>query len=133
MELSRFNTRKGAEQGYDLTLVDLNGARTDIVITLLGADSKTYQDKLREHQRRRLSMISRTRRLTQSPEELDSEALELTVAATTGWIGMEMNGAEFPYSEENARSLYSDYPAIREQVDVAINERANFLPRDAIS
>jgi hypothetical protein len=131
MDLKKFDTKSGAEQGYELVLLDPAGTQTDAAITLRGADSDTYQRKLREHQRRRLDQLNRTRKVTQSPEAIESEAIELMVAATIGWRGIERDEVEVSFSGDAARALYTEFPAIREQVDQAINERANFLPKAA--
>lgn len=127
MELKKLDTRAAAERGFALSLVDANGQPTDITITVRGADSSVYRDVQRDQQRRRLAHVSRTRKVTLTPEEIDAEALELTVAATAGWTGIEVDGEPLAFSTAAAEKLYRDYPMIREQVDAAINDRSNFL------
>lgn len=133
MDIANFDTRKTADKGHDLVIVDVNGAKTDIVITIRGADSAAYQSAMREQQRKRRQQFNKNPRrgILQTPEQDEEDALDLVVASTVAWIGIEKDGKELPFSEANARSLYTDYPAIREQVEQAIADRSNFLPSTA--
>lgn len=129
MDIAKFDTRKTADKGHELCIVDVNGAKTDIVITIRGTDSAAYQAKQREQQRKwRLQLNKNPRRIMQTPEQSEEDALDLIVAATVSWRGIEMGGKELPFSEAAARQLYTDYPAIREQVEQAMSDRTNFLP-----
>lgn len=128
MELNKLDTRKGAEQGIDLEIVDPNGEKTEIVITIRGADSHTYQAKFTEIRRRVNNQLQKMRRDRLPQGDLDAYDIELLAAVTVGWKGIDLDGASFPFSESNAQRLYADYPAIREQVDAAVNDRSNFLP-----
>lgn len=131
MDIAKLDTRKLAEQGFDLTIVDPNGDKTEIVITVRGADSVTYREKFTELRRRANNQINKTHKIVRSVGEQDADNLELLVAATVTWRGIEMDGSPLVYSEQNARQLYTDFPAIGEQVDRAINDRSNFLPKAA--
>ena len=131
MDLKKRDTKKGAETGCALTVVDVNGKETDIVIRLRGADSEAYREQLREIQRRTMNHLNRTRKLVRAPEEIEAESIELLVAATIGWSGIQEDGKDVPFTAANATRIYTDYPAIREQADRAVNDRANFLPSAA--
>jgi hypothetical protein len=134
LDLSAFDFEKAAETGFELVL---RNAVTDEPlpgkIRLLGADSQTYKDKAKAILRPQLERLNRGRRMRRSLEDIEAEALELLVAATQGWSGMTLDGAEFPFSADNARWLYQNRKWIREQVDAAVGDRANFLPRSASS
>lgn len=133
MDISSFDTRKTADKGHDLVIVDVNGAKTDIVITIRGTDSAVYQSILRDQQRKRRQQFNKNPRrgLLQTPEQDEEDSLDLVIAATVRWSGIEKDGQAFAFNEVNARSLYTDYPAIREQVEQAMADRANFLPSTA--
>ena len=73
MDLEQMDTRAGAEQGFDLDILNADGARTDIVITVLGADSNAYRDAIGELVRRRQQQRIRNKRFTPAPEEVRSE------------------------------------------------------------
>jgi hypothetical protein len=128
IDLSQLDSAKGAEKGFTLTL---RHPKTDAElpwqVMLLGADSEAYKDRAREFARARAARFTKLRKMQISPEELEAEAIELLVVATTGWQGMTRDGQPFEYSNDNARELYRKYPWIREQVDAAVGDRANFL------
>lgn len=131
-ELSDLDTARGAEQGYELTLSHpKTGEPTPMKITVLGADSDAYREKVREFQRRRADRMNKNRRLSVTPDEIEAETLEMLVAVTTGWSGFTLDGAALPFSGDNVRAIYRRFSWIREQVDQTVGDRANFLPKSA--
>ncbi len=137
LDLDALDTGKGAEEGFALTLTHpKSGEPLPAKITVLGAESDAYRSKQREFLRRSADRVNRTRKLVVSPEELEAEALELLVTATTGWDwgGMTLGGQPAPvFTHDAARQIYTRFGWIREQVDQAVGDRANFLPRSASS
>lgn len=132
MDLAALDTRKGAEQGYELQLVHpQTGAALPGKLTLLGADSSAWQDRQAELLQARVNRLAKNKKSVASVEELEHDSIELLVAVTTGWSGIVLGGAPFPWTPENARKLYAGYPWIREQAFEAVNDRGNFLPRSA--
>jgi hypothetical protein len=131
-DLADYDTTQGAEQGYTLTIADLKtGAPTSMKITVLGADCDAYRERQRLFQRARVDRMNKARRMTVTPEEIEAEAIELLVEVTTGWSGFKLNGADLPFTRDNVRLVYKRYGWIREQVDQAVGDRANFLPKSA--
>lgn len=134
IDLADFDTSKGAEQGFELTIADLkSGAPTTMKITVLGADSDAYRERQRQFQRARVERMNKSRRMNITPDEIEAEALELLVEVTTGWSGFRLNGADLPFNRDNVRMVYKRFGWIREQVDQAVGDRGNFLPRSASS
>lgn len=133
MDLATLDTQKGSDEGFALELTHpKTGEKIGAVINVLGVDSHQYQAKFRELQRKRLNQINKNpRRLLQTPEQTDAEALELLAAVTTGWNGVVLDGKDLAFSEDAARELYARFAWIREQVDQAVGDRANFLPQAA--
>lgn len=133
MDLKQLDTRAGAERGFDVHLKSpATGADLGIIITVRGADSAAYQDKASQQAQARLERNLRRGKLgASSPDEMRQEALELLAAMTTGWHGLEEDGAAVPFSEAAALRIYDHYPWLREQIDAAIHDRANFLPPSA--
>ena len=111
----------------------ITNAPTGAWLQLLGTDSDTYRAAQRAVQRDRLKQIARTRRVAVSPEEMESEALQLLVVATIGMGGVVVKGQLLTYSADTVRDLYKRHHWIREQADEFINDRANFLPTSATS
>lgn len=134
MDLAALDTRKGAEQGFELQLTHpQSGVPLAGRITLLGQDSQAWEDKLRELLKARVARLQRNRKNVASVEELEADAVEQLVAVTQGWSGLSFAGEAYAYTAENARKLYTGYPWIREQAYEAVNDRGNFLPRSASS
>jgi hypothetical protein len=91
------------------------------------ADSEIARKHQRSVQRRRLAMRGR---MKITPEELESEAVEILAALTVGWHLVDFKGEviDTPFTSENARELYSDPTVawLREQIDESTADRANF-------
>lgn len=90
-------------------------------------DSEIARKHDRSVARRRLAMRGRAK-LT--PEEIESSAIELLAALTTGWNLLDLNGKKIdvPFTQENARELYGNSAVgwLREQLDESASDRANF-------
>lgn len=131
MDLSELDTRKAAEEGAKLQLrhpVDDTPLTDDkgvpITITVVGSDSQTFKRAMHAQADRRMAKANRRNMTMQSIED---EGINLLVAATTGWFGIIVDGKAMPFSGDNAHTLYDRFPWIREQVNVFVGDRANFL------
>lgn len=131
MDLSQYDTAKdeGAvmqlrHPGTDQPLLD---GEAPITITLISRDSNQFQSLQRKVTNRRLQRAGKAGKLKVSIEEIEEDSIDLLVAATKGWQGIEFKGSVLPYSPENARVLYEALPWVKEQVDAFINDRSNFL------
>lgn len=134
IDLSEFDSKKGAEEGFKLNLRHpKTNQPTSAWIHVLGADSDAYQERIREFQRQRSEILKRNMRATFDPSDRAAQELDLLVAMTVGWEHIERKGQPIAFSQEEARKLYAQYPTIREQVDAAIHDRANFLPGNGTS
>jgi len=135
MDLSNLDVSKKAEDGAILELdhpvtgdplIDEESGEA-ISIILLGTDSKTYRDKQREYQRKRLSKMTKKRGKEMDLTMSDEDACDLLATCTVGWEHMVENGEELEFSKEAAYKLYMKYNWIREQVDMFIADRENFM------
>lgn len=97
-------------------------------IDLLSLDSEVAQRQNRIIRDRRLS--ARGRKLTAA--ELDAEAVDLFAALTVGWslVGLDGRALDVPCNTANAAELYGmrELSWLREQVDLFLGERGNWLP-----
>lgn len=140
-DLDAFNLKAAADAGFELQVLDpVHQLATPIWIRLLGRDSSAYQAKLREQQRRRTELLRRKgKAAVPDMEEMIAETIELLVVATIGWRVerlVSLNKQPFPeYSPAAARALYADdgFSWIRDQVDAAIADRANFTKASSAS
>jgi hypothetical protein len=129
-----FDTKTVADEGFEFQLMDANDRPTPIWITVHGADSDAYERAQREQRRKFEKRAMRAGRLTL--EDLPDAQYELLAAVTIGWrvpSGQLLpDGKPFPaFSKAAAKDLYARYPVIRQQVDLAMKDRANFLPKSA--
>lgn len=146
IDLASLDTIKGSNDGFDVRLYDPGtNEDIDIVISVLGQDSDEFQKVNRAQSKRRMAKVQKGgfRNTNISVEEVDHNRIELLAACTTGWKTLAvkdekgdrievkptilLDGKELEFSIDNAESLYTRFPWIREQVDVAIGDRANFI------
>jgi hypothetical protein len=137
IDLSIFDTKTEADRGYKLDITDIRtGQPSGFWVRILGIDSEAIQAQMRQYRERVLEGLRRDARTTKTQDEIEAEALERLVVATTGWAeGATIDGQAFPFSRENAQKLYTDprFPHVREQVERGIQNRVNFLRAPASS
>jgi hypothetical protein len=149
IDLNDIDTVKGANEGFDVSLYH-PGTNEDlgIVITVYGKDSDKFQDISRKQNKKRMAKLTkggfRAQNLTPSPEEIEADGIALLAACTKGWKTQAVkdregnitepmkdtiliSGKDMPFTEENAITVYGRFPWIKEQVDIAIGDRANFI------
>lgn len=132
IDLAALDTRAGANQGFWL---QLRHPATNVPIPprlqLLGMDSDRYRAKSAELMRRRQDELARGARERLTPEELQSRNIELLAEVTAGWEGLRLDGEPYVFAPGKAAELYTRWPWIYEQANVAVTDRANFLPGSA--
>lgn len=135
IDLAELDTKAGANEGFWLTLRHPISHRPLVQrLRLLGADSDRYQQKLYELQRRRQQELASGAAERLSPEDIHARAVELVAAVTAGWDALKFNGEDLRYEgEASAAKLYRDFPWVYEQANLAVVQRANFLPGSAKS
>lgn len=120
--LNQFDT-SAANTGAKMELRDKDDAPvmkadgTPMTITLLGKDSDAYVKQDNANTDRRLAQGVRLKLTSAS---LIADANALRARCTVAWDFSE------PCTYENAIALYTRFPAIRDQVEAFISERANF-------
>ncbi len=129
LDLAELDTTKAANAGFDVSLYHpATNADLGITIRVLGKDSDEFRRISNAQNKRRLDRMQRGgfRVSMPSPEEMEQNAIELLASCTVGWTGVVLEKKPLPFSKENAKMLYTRVPWIREQVDAAIGDRANF-------
>jgi len=126
MDISKLNLTEHANRGAELQILHpVNKTPLDgMTITLRGADSTLYRQRLAEWRRKFLNTNK-----VPGVSDAEEQAMECRVACTVKWKGMELNGKPYECTPENVRELYSNpgYSWIVEQVDAFIQERSNFF------
>lgn len=106
-------------------LVDEKGKPT--VIHLWGRDSEKYRSEMRKRQNKRLSTASKRNQQSLNIEQIESDSLEVLVAATAGWDNVVWEGQKLDPTPENIRKVYKSLPWLMDQVDQFVNTRENFF------
>jgi len=133
IDLASIDTVKGSNKGFDVniyhpgTMVDLG-----ITINVLGKDSDEFQKVSWAQQKKRMAKMTkggfRVQSLTPAPEEVEQDGLKLLAKCTRSWSGVVIDSKDVEFSTDNAVMVYERFPWIKEQVDTAIGDRANFIP-----
>jgi hypothetical protein len=139
-DLSELDSVSAANEGVEVELVNpKTGAGTGIFVRILGSDSDVFRKKTQEQQQRRMSRLFKGGRMnpnSYSSSEAERDAIDLLAACTKSWrrasgegesATLLVKGEELSCTPENAKRLYSTFPWIKEQLDEAISDRANFL------
>lgn len=136
-DLDSIDTLSASEKGVEMPVKDLAGTQmTDkggkpVSITLKGPDSETYRKLTRAQVRKRIDRAAKGDKTEDDAlaAEAEADAIDIMAACTVGWAGInDKAGKPIPCTAENARQLYQRYPIIREQVDLFVSNRLNFLP-----
>ena len=128
MDIKLFDTKAKSESGVDIELRDLRtGKGSGVFITVIGTDSDRFAELSAECARRISQILADTGQQELNRDQMNKMSIELLAGCTLGWRGLEANGEPMAFSTDAARWLYTDYPAIREQINVAIADRKNFL------
>ncbi len=113
-----------AETGSKLTLHHpVSQQALAISLYLKGQDAPSYRRVIRKQIDWQIS----EGKSDLTAAEMERHHIERLAAATIGWDEVLYKGAPLPFTEENAKTLYSEQIWIREQVQQFIEERANFL------
>jgi len=131
VDLAAIDTVKGSNEGFNVRIFHPGtNEDLDISITVLGKDSDAFQKVSRAQNKKRMAKMQKGgfRSITPAPlEEIEQDGITLLAACTTGWSGVIIEGKEIPFSTDNVVMVYERFPWIKEQVDTAIGDRANFI------
>lgn len=128
MDLSNLNLAESANVGAVMEVVHpvtgevLKYDNVPMSIHLLGRDSDAHRIAIQRIATKQLGRQSKP-----NAAKLSDEAIELLVACTVGWYGIQENNAILEFNEANVRHVYLKYAWLRQQVDEFIADRANFF------
>ena len=135
MDLATIDTVKGANAGFDVKIYH-PGTNEDIGVNIrvLGKDSDEFQRISRAQQKRRMDKLTKGgfRGANIPLESIEQDAIDLLASLTKGWkqedkSTITLDGEELACTKENAVAVYERFPWIKEQIDAAIGDRANFI------
>lgn len=124
-DLGSIDTIKDANTGAEVELYHpIEGTDLGITVRVVGHDGDLFKQIQAEQNRKRIQKMQKTQ--FKGVVDADQEAIELLAGCTQGWAGMVLGGKEVPFSYENAVALYTKYPWMKEQIDVAVGDRSVF-------
>ena len=134
-DLAALDTVKGSNAGFEVSIYNpATNEDLGLFITVLGKDSDEFQKVSRAQQKKRMEKMSKGgfRNANVPIEVMESDGLQLLAAVTKSWRQgdkqtVTLDGQELTCTKENAVALYERFPWIKEQVDTAVGDRANFI------
>jgi hypothetical protein len=127
------DTKTLSEEGVDMPVRSMGGKPLrdkhdkPVTIKLLGPDSMVYRKANRDMVRKRVRANAVGETETSFDDE-DAENISLLARLTVGWSGVnDPKGDPIPFSYDAAVQLYTRYPVIRDQVDLFVANRGNFI------
>lgn len=111
-----------------------------VTVDIFSTDGPRFRERENEAVQRRLDRMMEDRRAAKkkgvskpvnlTPEEQDAEKLDALVACIAGWSNVGMDGKVLKFSPENAKALLGrgEFRWIRAQLEMATENRGNFLP-----
>lgn len=109
----------------EIAICGRSGEPTEIRIQVYSPDSDAYRKASMKVRNNTLKFVRKNNGTT--AERIEADGIEILANVTVGWQGIENGGQPWPFSVENARKLYADFPFIREQVDEFVGDRRNFI------
>ena len=128
MDLASLDLTKASNDGAWITLKhpatgeDLSGK-----IKVVGKDSTKFIQMTEEFRRKTLEDMKSNKTMAQKLENAQEQSDAVLVACTVDWQDMMLDGKDLEFTEANVKMVYSRFNWIKEQIDVAIADRANFL------
>lgn len=138
LDLSKIDTPKAAEDGYEIELL-FNDKPTGWFVTVRGDHSATVRAwqlkqgnkfRMKEWQEKRKSRNDNPAPLTAEDQEIGLRSAAARIAALRG---IPFEGKPFVYSEENAYELVRRHPPFADQIIEASGDVTNFSPKASAS
>lgn len=128
MDLATLDLTKASNDGAWITLKHpATGEELSGKIKIVGKDSTKFTQLSEEFKRKTLDDMKSNKTMAQRLENAQEQSDAILVACTLDWADMMLDGKDLPFGEANVKMVYSRFVWIKEQIDVAIADRANFL------
>jgi hypothetical protein len=132
LDLEQYDVKKVSDEGFELELKEPGTGRPlKAYIRVCGKDADRYRERNRDIQRRRLESLAPGSRPSAiaALDTAEDDELDLLAGCALSWRGILKNGEPRAFNEAEVREVFKRHQWIKEQVDSAIHNRANFLPR----
>ncbi|NTE87195.1 hypothetical protein [Agrobacterium rubi] len=116
------------EDGIDIELVNEKGEKLGLSVRVVGPDSDRMQKAMRDVSAEFAKAAVDAGTLAENIGDDDGARLSAILSkATLGWSpNPKIGGQVVPFSEANARNLYSKFKIIRDQVEAKAARRSSF-------
>lgn len=109
----------------------VNDKGEKLTVAIHGMDSTVFQTHQKSLINKRLQR--QNRKATFTAEQIEEESISTLAACVAGWKNIEFEGKPLEFNRANAKMLLGKLRWVREQLDEAIGDRANFLTNSAAS
>ena len=128
MDLAKLDLTKSSNEGV---WISLKHPATDkelpMKIKIIGKDSDKIVKLSEEFRRASLDEMKNNKTIEQRLQSSKEYGDNLLVACTLDWKDIELDGKKLDCTPENVALVYKRFGWIKEQIDTAIADRANFI------
>ncbi len=132
LDLKTLNTAVTSDAGisFNIRHPETN-AKLPLSITILGADSDAYQRVSDASLNTVLKDMAKGKKTARTASDIRDERISAISGCVVKWEGFSEDGTELECTTENKIRIFGDrgYGWLLDQVDEAIRDRANFLPK----
>jgi len=128
MDLNSLDLTKNSNEGAWITLKHpASNEDLPMKIKVIGKDSDKFIKLSEDFRRSTLEDMKSNKTVEQRIQTSKEYGDTLLVACTLEWQGIELDGKKLDCTPENIKLVYQRFGWIKEQVDSAIADRANFI------
>lgn len=128
MDLNKLDLTKASNEGTWYTLKHPSSNEDlPMKIKIIGKDSDKFIKLSEDFRRSTLDDMKNNKTVEQRIETSKEYGDNLLIACTIEWQGIELDGKKLECTPENVRLVYKRFGWIKEQIDTAIADRANFI------
>ena len=115
------------DEAIEMPIYDGAGTKTDASLQVIGQDSDEYKRKARSIYKTALKKAPKGDLNNLNEDDDESFSIKLRATHIKGWSGIQENGKDIPYSQENAEYIIKKYPFITDQLVEFVSARENFM------
>lgn len=128
MDLNKLDLTKASNDGVWITLKHpASDENLPMKIKVIGKDSDKFIKLSEDFRRSTLEDMKANKTMEQRIETSKEYGDKLLIACTLEWQGIELDGKKLDCTPENVKMVYQRFSWIKEQIDTAIADRANFI------
>ena len=128
MDLNKLDLNQLSNEGAWVDLLHpATGSKLPMKIKILGKDSDKFIQLSEEFRRSSLEDMKANKTTEQKIQSSKEYGDKLLISCTIAWEGIELDGKKLDCTPDNVKAVYQRFSWIKEQIDTAIADRANFI------